>query len=267
MKVTRLFQTGLMTVFTFVFLVSTGGVGWAADPIDFSKPYARTNPYVAGAGVAAAAASCAYDSFDSSWSGHDTWANVSPTITGPIAAGKRIVVTLGISQAGGAKTLSTVEDQRSNTYKILGSFSTDATSSGILYIASAHLTTGLSAGDWVKFTFSNGNYEYHYARFIVLKDCDSNNDNQPAGTPATAENFTNPFGVTGTITATTSTAIVYCGGTADASGDWTEISSNAVYGTVNHSTWYSAFTSSGSKTFTITPGNLETQHCIWAAIK
>lgn len=38
------------------FVVSTGGVGWAADPIDFSKPYARTNPYVAGAGVAAAAA-------------------------------------------------------------------------------------------------------------------------------------------------------------------------------------------------------------------
>ena len=45
----------LATTILSLFLVCTGSVGWAADPIDWSKSVARSNPYVMGAGVAAAA--------------------------------------------------------------------------------------------------------------------------------------------------------------------------------------------------------------------
>ena len=58
MKVTRKLDRTLgVTILSLVilFVVCAGGTVEGADPIDFSKSMARTNPYVAGAGVAAAA--------------------------------------------------------------------------------------------------------------------------------------------------------------------------------------------------------------------
>lgn len=56
MKLSAL-KSYLVTTTLSLFLVCAGSVGWAADPIDFTNPYARMNITTMGAGVAASCSS------------------------------------------------------------------------------------------------------------------------------------------------------------------------------------------------------------------